>query len=338
MAGGSGTRFWPYSTPEKPKQFLDILGTGKTLLQQAFARLATLCGEEHILIISNARYRALIEAQLPQMPLENILYEPSKKNTGPCLSLCAHYLSQTASESTVIVIPADHVMSDEPEFARLANQALKEAAKAQNVFTFGIAPDRPHTGYGYIEAKPGKGSFLEGLSFHEKPDQQTAEKYVQAGNYFWNSGMFVWNNRLFLDNLKTLAPDIYKPFENFAPNDFHNEALLAATYRGMPDISIDHAFMEKLSSFQVVKSDLGWSDLGSWLALEGHLPKDANGNFYPQGIKILGNAKNCIFFSDEKTTFIAPNLSEMIIVQSHSGLLICPKNQEQSIKKLIEHI
>lgn len=335
MAGGSGTRFWPYSTRNKPKQFLDILGTGETLIQQAFHRLVPLCGTENIIVVTHTDYLGWVTSQLPELPATNIITEPFKRNTAPCLMLCAGFLEIKDKAATAIVTPADHVIENENEFLRLASVALEEASKGRSILTFGIKPDKPHTGFGYIEAEWEQGDLMQGKSFHEKPNLKTAAHYLNSGNYYWNSGIFVWNNHFFKEQMNRFAPEIAKPLMNMKAETIGSTSELEKIYKGLPDISIDHALMEKIETFGVARADFGWSDLGSWSALEQHLPIDSNGNCYPKNISVIGNAQNCIFYSDQKTTFIASNIEEMIMVRTSSGTLVCPKEDEQDIKSLI---
>lgn len=336
MAGGSGTRFWPYSTVQKPKQFLDILCTGQSLLQQAYNRLLPLCGSDNIYVVTHWDYIHLVMEQLPNLTEEQLLAEPLKKNTAPCLAFCNAYLLEKYPDATVIVTPADHVISHEEEFRRLALLALQKAANSGDVLTFGIRPDKPHTGYGYIETKSSEGDIAQGFSFHEKPDSATALAYLKSGNYYWNSGMFVWTCQRFAQLMFKHAPELALAFRDFVGNSRRDYAALFEVYNGIRGISIDHALMEKLPSFSVVKADIGWSDLGSWTALEEHFTLDQNGNCYPPQIKVLGDARNCIFFSDQKTTFIAPKAEGLIMVATADGNLCCMKEDEQAIKGYTE--
>lgn len=283
MAGGGGTRFWPVSTEEKPKQFLDILGRGESMLQATARRLEQLTTPDHILAITSQRQTALAAEQLPQLPARNIYGEPQRRNTAPCIALAvAHCLTQPHGEETVMgVFPSDHLVENQPQFLLLMQKAIAYAAQHNCMVTLGITPTRPATEYGYIEAgQPDVSGFLPVRRFREKPNLETALEFLKQGDFFWNSGMFVWRVSTIAQALRKHLPGLLETMEGLP---FHSDpttfrVALEKAYAAIEPISIDYGVLEHADNIVVLPSSIGWSDVGTWQAVRDLLPKDPQGN------------------------------------------------------------
>lgn len=339
MAGGVGSRFWPASKAQKPKQFLDILGLGKSLLQMTYERFLPLVPAEQIYVLTQDSYTALVLEQLPGLPGDNLVIEPARNNTAPCVAYAAFKINQKDPLANVVVAPADHLIMHEELFHQLVEEALTYTSSHTAILTLGITPSRPETGYGYIE----KDAVVDGDkfaicrvgSFREKPDVMTAKKYLENGRYLWNSGIFIFSCRTILEALKVHAPEIFNILEPGIPhyNTAREEQFIRSQYRLTPNISIDYAVMEKADNIYVMEADIGWSDLGTWSALSDQLPADKYGNTAVTGyVHFEDSEKTLVSVSPEKLVVIR-GLKNYLVVEDNGVLLIYPKQVEQEIKK-----
>lgn len=345
MAGGVGSRFWPLSVPEKPKQFLDILGFGKSLLQMTYERLKNISPNEQIFIVTNQLYFELVKEQLPELPVENILCEPKRKNTAPCIAYASAKIYSLNPNANLIIAPSDHLILKEERFIKIIKTALKQAEKEERLVTLGIKPTRPDTGYGYIEFMD-KGDILAGeirsvKHFAEKPNRELAEIFLKSGNYYWNSGIFIWKAQTILNALKKFKPELHQLFS--CDNGFYNTAeeanKIAYAFDTCEDISIDFAVMENAKNVDVVLADFDWSDLGTWGSLNNHLDKDHNGNSIIGGQNVhLIHSSNCIVNLPKDKVAIIDNLHDYVIVEDQNRLMILNLKNEQNLKKYLELI
>jgi mannose-1-phosphate guanylyltransferase len=342
MAGGIGSRFWPMSRSAEPKQFLDILGTGRSLIRMTFDRLEKLVPADRILVVTNARYRDQVATHLPEMPVENILCEPFMRNTAPCIAYANAVIASRDPEAAVVVAPSDHLIVDEQGFLDVCMTALDTTRNTTSLVTLGIQPTRPDTGYGYIqyeephdedqpEVRPVK-------TFTEKPDLATAEAFLASGEFCWNSGIFVWSLSNIQAAFETHLPDM---LAEFADADLSNPAELNAVYGNCDSISIDYGIMEKASHVQVVLCDIGWSDLGTWGSLKEKLDSDADGNASAHVRVRAVDARNNLVVGSPGSTEGAKKLVALkgldgyIVVDTPHALLVCPATDEQWIKELV---
>ncbi|MGC6428998.1 MAG: mannose-1-phosphate guanylyltransferase [Flavobacteriales bacterium] len=343
MAGGIGSRFWPMSKASFPKQFLDILGTGETLIQQTFRRLSKLCPQENILIVTNKAYKSLCLDQLSEVLEENILCEPMMKNTAPCITYASFKIAAKNPNANIIVAPSDHLITNEDEFYKVIENCFERCSQTDQLLTLGIQPSRPDTGYGYIQFQDNAESNLEIFkvkTFTEKPNEDLAIQFIDSGDFLWNSGIFIWNTKSILLNIRKYLRDIYDLFEE--GNSFYNtekeEEFINRIYPACKNISIDYGIMEKSENVYVHKANFGWSDLGTWSSLHTHLPLDKNQN------GVLGNdihlyqSKDNIITLPKNKTAIIEGLSGYIIVENDNTLLICRKNSEQEIKSFVSNL
>ena len=342
MAGGVGSRFWPASTTERPKQFLDILGVGKSLLRMTFERATQLVDPDHILVMTNKRYKHLVQAQIPEIPEANILCEPSMNNTAPCIAYTALRLQAMDSEAVFAVLPSDHVILHEAEYIRLLDVAFKEAANNDVLMTLGIAPTRPDTGYGYMQYRREQdsgGDICKVLSFKEKPDILTAEAYLRAGDYVWNAGMFIWSVTSILEAFTNFAPEILEVLTRDIScfNTDREQACIDAVYPLTRNISIDYAIIERADNVFTLPADIGWSDLGTWNSLHAYLA--VNDDKVTIGNHIyLDDCKDIIVMSNNEKQVVIKGLEDYIIIDEDKALLIYPKSDEQEIKQVVNSL
>lgn len=343
MAGGVGSRFWPLSIPEKPKQFLDVLGVGKSLLQMTYERLLPISPKEQIFIVTNKLYFDLVKEQLPDLPVENILCEPQRKNTAPCIAYAASKIASLNPNANLVVAPSDHLILKEERFHKIIRTALKQAAEEDRLVTLGIKPTRPDTGYGYIEFSQ-KGDIIAGevrevKNFAEKPTRELAEIFLKSGNYYWNSGIFIWKAKTILDALKKFKPELHKLFtvENGFYGTENEHDLICQAFEKCEDISIDFAVMENAKNVDVVLANFDWSDLGTWGSLSNHLEKDYNGNAIIGGQEIhLIHSSNCIVNLPKDKVAIIDSMNDYVIVEDDNRLMILNLKNEQNLKKYLE--
>jgi mannose-1-phosphate guanylyltransferase len=344
MAGGIGSRFWPASTVDKPKQFLDILGVGKSLIRMTFERSLRVVPAENILIVTNKRYKALVKEHLPELPERNILCEPSMNNTAPCVAYTALRIEAENPNATFAVLPSDHVILKEDAYVQKLNQAFEFAQQNEVIVTLGIQPTRPDTGYGYIEIDSNEESNESGPkkvnSFKEKPDKLTAQKYVDAGNYLWNAGMFVWRVKSILSSFNDNATNILKVLceDKSKLGTEGEQAYIDQVYPLTEKISVDYAILERADNVYTIPSDIGWSDLGTWNSLHDYLDKDDNLTVTLGEQTHLINTHNCIVRSDSQKVVVIKGLEDYIVVDDENALLIYPKSDEQEIKAVVKSL
>ena len=339
MAGGIGSRFWPMSTPQKPKQFLDVLGIGKSLLQMTFDRLTNVAPPENIFVVTNESYVSLVQEQLPHMDLSRILTEPKRKNTAPCIAYAASKIYALNPDAVLVVAPSDHLILKEEKFTNIINIAIEQAKNEERLVTLGIKPTRPDTGYGYIEFEEiGDiigGEVKEVKHFTEKPNKEVAELFIKAGNYYWNSGIFVWKAATILNALKKFNTPLYNLFspENGFYNTTNEQSKVNECFENCEDISIDFAVMEHAKNVDVVLANFDWSDLGTWGSLYTHLEKDYNGNAVIGEHVHMINSTNCIVNLPSNKLALIEGLNDHIVIESDNMLMILNKADEQNIKK-----
>lgn len=343
MAGGVGSRFWPASTTEKPKQFLDILGVGKSLIRMTFERASRVVPTGQIYILTNRMYKDLVATHLPELPVENILCEPSMNNTAPCIAYAALKFHRKDPDSSFAVLPSDHVILKENEYTDILNQGFDFAEKNKALVTLGIHPTRPDTGYGYIQYDPASAILLTDpytcfkvKAFKEKPDAATAAGYVGSGEFLWNAGMFIWHVNTILDAFSQHAGDILEVLkEDIAMlNTKDEQAYIDRVYPGTRKISIDYAIMEKADNVYTIPADIGWSDLGTWNSLHQYLAGEDNRVTIGPNIHLY-DCEDVIVRSDNAKTIVIKGLKNYIVVDEENALLVYPKNEEQDIKQVI---
>lgn len=337
MAGGSGTRFWPISTTKKPKQFLDILGTGKTLLQDTADRFKNVCPLSNIYIITNKKYSNLVKKQLPFINRNQILLEPIKRNTAPCIAYASFKIYALNKNATICVSPADHYISDRNNFKIILNKTFEKILNNE-LLTLGIKPTSPHTGYGYI--KYNKKAFVQGKykaeSFVEKPDLKQAKLFITKNNYLWNSGIFIWKAKTIIEEFEKHAPKIYAIF-NAGKNKLNTETeqnFINKAFLKCENISIDYAIIEKSIFVYVMPINFNWVDLGTWESLFNHLKKIKHQNVIMGKNILTYNSKNNLIKSNKKLVIIE-DLNDYIVAESKDVLLICKKKGEKKIKEII---
>ena len=331
MAGGIGSRFWPLSTPEFPKQFIDILGCGRTLIQLTVDRFKGVCPMERFWVVTNAAYVDIVREQLPEMPAEHILAEPAARNTAPCIAWACWRIREEDPDANVVVTPADAVVMNPEEFRRVINNALNFTNLNDAIVTIGITPSRPETGYGYVEASDVvEGEIRRVAAFKEKPQRDVAEQYLAAGNYLWNAGIFVWNIQMITAALKTYKPNIAADMDRMtATGDVQN------IFPQCEKISIDFAVMEPAAADGKVfthPADFGWSDLGNWASLHDKLSHDSHGNGAVGNVKLY-ECNNCVVHAEDAQKIVIQGLDGYIVSEKGGRILICRRSEEQRIKE-----
>ena len=340
MCGGIGSRFWPYSRTRLPKQFIDFLGTGRTLLQMSFDRIRAIVPDSNILIVTNERYASLVREQLPEVDDANILLEPARRNTAPCIAWAAWHIAARDPEASMIVTPADHVITREAEFEASIREGFAFVESHDALLTLGISPSRPETGYGYIQIGDRiDGNISKVKTFTEKPDLELAKVFLASGEFFWNSGIFLWTAKAIRKALHVCEPDIAAAFDS-APEGTYTDpaaatAFIARTFPGCMSISIDYSVMEKADNVYVETVSFGWSDLGTWSALFDLSPKNIDGNVTQNCNVIAYNCSGNIFAVRGEKLIVADGLEDYIIADADGVLLICPNSREQKIKQMV---
>jgi mannose-1-phosphate guanylyltransferase len=340
MAGGIGSRFWPMSTSANPKQFHDVLGIGKTLLQLTVERYLPICDEENILIVTNERYKALVQEQLPNFNENQILLEPSRKNTAPCVAYACYKIHSKNKNANIIVAPSDHLILKEVEFQKTIEAAIENTAKNNCLMTIGLKPSRPDTGYGYIQFEQGDTNIRKVKTFTEKPSLDIAQRFLESGDFYWNSGMFIWSAASIIEAFGTLLPEIGKLFSEL--NDVYytdqEETEINKIYPICKNISIDYGIMEKANNVEVILADLGWSDLGTWGSLYTHIDKDERKNAVVGTNVLTYDANDNMVMVPDNKLVVIQGLNDYIVVESNDTLLICKKRDEQKIKQFVTDI
>lgn len=336
MAGGVGSRFWPVSTPENPKQFHDMLGTGRSLLQQTFDRLAKLIPSDQILIATNERYKDLVQEHLPGVTDNQLLLEPVMRNTAPCILYASLKIAKQNKDAVMIVAPSDHFIENEAEFVRNVKTAFEACQKRNILMTLGIQPSGPNTGFGYIQFEQGEDEIKKVKDFTEKPNLETAKQFIKQGDYLWNAGIFIWSVKSILSSFNQNLPSMYALFDKGAAcwSSPEEPGFINENYPEAENISIDYGIMEKADNVYVMGTDFGWNDLGTWGSLFDKLPKDKDGNALVNGRGFCLDAKNNMISSRSGKKIVVSGLSEFIIVDTGDTLMIFPKSEEQNIKQV----
>lgn len=338
MAGGVGSRFWPYSKSNKPKQFLDVLGTGRTLLQMTFDRFREIASPDQFFVVTNQAHVDLVREQLPELQAYQILSEPLRKNTAACLAYAAYKLANIDPEGTMIVTPADQLILQEGKFLQTLVTAIAAAQKPNRLLTLGIKPNRPETGYGYIQYLPNAedAEVLKVKTFTEKPNAKLATTFLESGDFVWNSGMFIWKVGSLIEAFKNYMPDLADVFEEGksqlgtpAESDF-----IATAYTTFKSISIDYGIMEKSDQVYVVLGDFGWSDIGSWQSLHELREKDEDRNVLEANV-LLYETKNCFIKTDSNKLVVVQGLDHYLINESENVLLICKLDAEDKFRDFV---
>ncbi|MDR0364980.1 MAG: mannose-1-phosphate guanylyltransferase [Bacteroidales bacterium] len=346
MAGGVGERFWPISKVARPKQFIDILGTGQTLAQQTFERLSRFCPKENILIVINEQYRSLVNEQLPQLPDENILCEPARRNTAPCIAYACHKIAVKNPNAVVLTAPSDHVILKEDAFIEAAEITMKAASENHWLLTMGIAPSRPETGYGYIKYRDGSNpipdmpQIYKVSNFTEKPNIEIAKQFLASGDYLWNAGIFIWSIPSILEALQRHLPEINELFDQIKSTYYTSDEKTAIqrAYAESRSISIDYGVMEKADNAYVLKTDFGWSDLGTWGSLYAHLKKNGNLNVIFGDNVLEYDTMQCLVQVPNEKLVVLQGLEGYVIVENEGVLLICKKDEEKRLREVINEI
>ena len=340
MCGGIGSRFWPYSRSSRPKQFIDFLGTGRTLLQMSFDRILPLVPKENVLIVTNEQYAPLVREQLPELAESQILLEPARRNTAPCIAWAAYHIAAIDPEASIIVAPSDHLITRENIFVDSLERGFRFVETHDALLTLGIRPSRPETGYGYIQVgQPVDG--VDGIckvkTFTEKPKLELAQVFVESGEFFWNSGIFLWSAKNIIRELGLHAPNVAAAFEKGidAFGTPAERSFIEQNFPGCLSISIDFAVMEKSQCVYVECVDFGWNDLGTWSALYDNSPKNRDGNVTQNCNVLAYNSSGNIFAVNGEKLIVADGLKNYIVADAGDVLLICPKAEEQRIKQMV---
>lgn len=339
MAGGVGSRFWPMSTTEKPKQFIDVLGVGRSLIQLTFDRFEGVCEPENVWIVTNQCYKDIVREQLPEVPVENILCEPCRRNTAPCIAYVSWRIKTKDRNANIVVSPSDHIVTNCDEFRRVITQCLKFTSETDAIVTLGMKPSRPETGYGYIQAdlsssSPRNKEIFRVDSFREKPDLETAKKYIRNKSYFWNAGIFIWSVSTIVNAFRVYQPTISKVFENLTGvyGTPQEQEEINRVFPECENISVDYAIMENAEEIFVCPADFGWSDLGTWGSLLVQTPKDLYGNGVIGNNVSLFDTHNSIIHTLNKKKVVVQGLDGFIVAEEDDRLLICKLSEEQRIK------
>ena len=343
MAGGVGSRFWPMSTPLMPKQFSDVLGCGKTLIQLTYERFQGVIDPENVWVVTSAQYASLVRQQLPEVSRNQILLEPCRRNTAPCIAYVSWRIKSRDAKANIVVSPSDHIVLDVPEFRRVISSGLQFVSETDAIVTLGMKPNRPETGYGYIQADLSYSTarnkeLFRVDAFREKPDAETAARYIQHNYFFWNAGIFLWNINTIVNALRIYQPDLSKIFEDLLPfyGTDKEQRLIDERFPLCENISIDYAIMEKADEIFVFPADFGWSDLGTWGSLLQNIDRDAHGNACIGENIVTSETTNCIIHTTQEKKVVVQGLDGYIVAEKDDSLLICRLSEEQRIRQLSE--
>lgn len=341
MAGGIGSRFWPVSTEKLPKQFHDMLGTGQSLLQRTFTRMQKVVPTENIRILTNEVYADLTRQQLPEITSDQIILEPVMRNTAPCILMASLMIKKENPDAIMLVAPSDHWIEEEEKFKLDIDTCFNACKESDKLVTLGIKPIFPNTGYGYIESAKGEdASILEVKQFREKPDYDTAKKFLEAGNFAWNAGIFVWSVASITKAFKTHLPVMYDLFKtgHEAYNTPEEREVVSRIYPESQNISIDYGILEKASNVYVLQAHFDWSDLGTWGSLHDKLPKDSDNNAVVRADHLFTDSSNNIIYTENKKLVVLDGIKDHIIVDKDNVLLIYPMKKEQEIKEVLTRV
>lgn len=339
MAGGVGSRFWPMSTKDKPKQFIDVLGVGRTLIQLTYDRFEPICPPENVWVVTNKKYVDIVKRQLPEIPVGNILCEPCRRNTAPCIAYVSWRIKKECPTANIVVTPSDHIVLNIPEFRRVISNSLSFTSETDAIVTLGMKATRPETGYGYIQAdltlcSPRNKEIFRVDSFREKPDLETAKKYLAENNYFWNAGIFLWSVRTIVNAFRTYQPALANIFESMSDvyGTDKEQDVIDERFPECENISVDYAIMEKAEEIFVCPADFGWSDLGTWGSLLVQTKHDTDGNSIIGDNVSVFETKNSIIHTVGCKQVVVQGLDGYIVAENDGRLLICKLSEEQRIK------
>lgn len=328
MAGGIGSRFWPYSRKDKPKQFLDFFGAGQTLLQLTFNRYSKIVPQENIYVVTNVQYKELVKEQLPELSEDQILLEPTRRNTAPCIAWASQKIQSLNPDANLVVAPADHLILKEAEFIEAVQKGLEFVAQEPQLLTLGIKPSRPETGYGYIQITDEKlGDFHKIKTFVEKPQLEFAQVFVESEEFYWNSGIFLWNVNTILEAFERIMPEISSKLSDGEEG-----------FTSSPNISIDYGIMEKAENVYVQICNFGWADLGTWGSLHDALPKDLQKNVIIKGQTLLYDCKNNIIALQNGKLAVLQGLEDYLVADTDNVLLVCRKDDESTIRRYVNDV
>lgn len=343
MAGGVGSRFWPMSQEHMPKQFLDVLGTGKTLIQMTYERLIRVVPKENVYVVTNKNYKDLVSKQI-DVSESQVLMEPQRKNTAPCIAYASHKIYDLNPDANLIVAPSDHLILKEDRFVKIIQEALQKSEEGSNIVTLGIKPSRPDTGYGYIQFDAAgdlvMGEVRDVKQFTEKPNRELAEIFLKSGDYFWNSGIFIWKAQTIINALSKFKPELNALFTSNS-GEYNTDAeqeFVDLAFKHCEDISIDFAVLENAKNVYVVLANFGWSDLGTWGSLYTHLEKDIDENAVIGDQVHLFDSEHCIVNVPEGKTVLLQGLKNYIVVEAEGILMVVKKDDEQKIKSYVKTI
>lgn len=341
MCGGIGSRFWPYSRTNQPKQFIDFFGTGRSLLQMSYDRILPIVPRENILIVTNARYAEKVREQLPELDESQILLEPDRRNTAPCIAWAAYHLGAIDPEASMIVTPSDHLITREAMFEACVRRGFDFVEQNDALLTLGIEPTRPETGYGYIQVGQ---EIEEGLmkvkTFTEKPNRELAQVFLDTGEFLWNAGIFMWRVQSVKDALHAYAPDLAAEFDQGLDcfGTEREKEFIQTHFPSCPSISIDFAVMEKAKNVYVESASFGWSDLGTWSSLYDNSPKNPDANVTQKCNVLAYNSRGNIFMTPQDKLVVVNGLTDYIVADAADVLLICPRSEEQRIKNMVNDV
>lgn len=341
MCGGIGSRFWPYSRVNKPKQFIDFLGTGRSLLQMTYDRVTRVVAPENIIVVANEMYLELITEQLPKVLRENILLEPARRNTAPCIAWAVNHIKAINPKASVIVAPSDHLILREDVFEESIIRGFEFVETHKALLTLGITPTRPETGYGYIQIGKEEASGISRVkTFTEKPDLELAKVFLQSGEFFWNSGIFLWSVESINNALCKYAPEVMTILnrDSAVYGTSAEQEFINRNFTSCPSISIDYAVMEKADNVYVECVSFGWSDIGTWSALFDNSAQDANHNVLQNCHGVMYNSQGNMVMTSSEKVVVAVGINDYIIADAHDVLLICPKSEEQQIKHFVNDV
>ncbi len=343
MAGGIGSRFWPMSRTAHPKQFIDILGTGRTLLQSTYDRFLPLCPPENIFVVTNEAYKSLVMEQLPGLKPENLLCEPARKNTAPCIAYASFKIYAQNKKANLVVAPSDHLILKENTFVKAVKSCFRKSKDEDCLITLGIRPTRPDTGYGYIQfvespVKEADERIKKVKTFTEKPDLEMAKFFMESGDFLWNAGIFIWSAKSIVKAYQKLLPDMAGAFTSIKYNTAKEEEGIKLAYAACKNISVDYGILEKADNVYVRSSIIGWSDLGTYGSLYNHIAKDGNENAVVGKNVMMYDSKNCIVNISKDKLVVVEGLQDYIVVESDDIILICKKQDEQRIRDFVNDV
>jgi len=339
MAGGVGSRFWPYSRNAKPKQFLDVLGTGKTLLQSTYERFLPICDPSNIYVVTHEEHVAHVKEQLPDLHPDGILAEPMRKNTAACIAYASYRIAQRDKDAVIVVSPSDHLILKEAEFLDVIRMAANEASAQDKLITLGIQPTRPETGYGYIQFHSENGVLKKVKTFTEKPELQLAKTFLESGDFVWNSGIFIWGVQAIIDSLHRYLPELAELFEEAKPalGTKREKEVIHDLYAQCKNISIDYGVMEKAKNVYVCLGNFAWSDLGSWGSIHEISPKDSNDNVVNANA-LLYDTRNCIVKGSPDRLIVAQGLDGYLIGEFGNVVIVCEKDKEEQFRRFVNDV